>query len=104
MPGEFNLSKLTIHGRAIAALEDDASVQAIMADSAKGIARAVNAEGHRTNLANGRTLSHAEGTKVVADDSGWHLLEYGTIDLSPMAPFRHGVEAAGARFKDGGGK
>lgn len=39
-----------------------------------------------------------EGTRVVAADPFWHLVEYGSANNPPYAPLRRGVRAAGLRL------
>lgn len=44
------------------------------------------------------TLEAAAGS----DSPGWHLAEYGTERLAPIAPIRRGVEEVGIEIKTGG--
>lgn len=40
----------------------------------------------------------ARGTRVVAEDFGWHWVEFGSSNNPPYAPLRRGIRAAGLRL------
>lgn len=46
-----------------------------------------------------RSLS-TDGHTVVSSDPFAHLIEFGSINNPPYAPFRRGIGAAGLRFDD----
>lgn len=40
----------------------------------------------------------AWGTRVVAGDRFWHIVEFGSVNNPPYAPLRRGMRAAGIRL------
>lgn len=45
-----------------------------------------------------RRRVRARGTRIVASDPFWHLVEFGSVNNRAFAPLRSGVIAAGLRF------
>jgi hypothetical protein len=48
-------------------------------------------------------LDDGEQVALISTSSLWGLIEYGSVNNSPSAPLRRGVEAAGLPFSDTGG-
>lgn len=63
----------------------------------KGAARAVRrAAPRRTGYYERRVRAKAQS--VVASDFAWHMVEFGSANNRPYAPFRRGLRAAGIRL------
>jgi hypothetical protein len=63
----------------------------------KGVAAAVIAVApEHTGFYKGHIRAVEDG--VVARDSFWHWIEFGSVHNHPRAPLRRGVRAAGLRF------
>ena len=63
------------------------------------VAKIVRAGAPRHSGAYKRSI-RARGRLVVTTDAFWHVIEFGSVNNPPYAPFRRGVRAAGLRLDD----
>lgn len=79
-------------------LEQAQPMQTHLEDTARTVAGQVRRAGPLGETGNYRRSIRARGTRVVAEDFAWHLVEYGSVKNPPYAPLRRGVRAAGVRL------
>jgi hypothetical protein len=78
-------------------VQTQAEFQKGMRSITKGVAASVRAVSpHQTGYYERRIK--AKGTRVIAGDPFWHLVELGSANNVPYRPLTRGVRAAGLRF------
>lgn len=80
-------------------LERDPRMTAHLRATATTVAVSVRATAPKTT-GYYRKRVRPRGTRVVAEDFAWHLVEYGSVNNTPYAPLRRGTRAAGLRLDE----
>lgn len=97
VPNPLLVEQLELHPVVAAYIESRAEEGA---DAIRQVAAGLTAEGD-DDLADSIEV---DGATVYSTDPGAPFIELGTEDTPPLAPFRKGVEQAGATYRNDGGE